>query len=295
MVFQVAVAKRQSVKLKIGLQGPSGSGKTLSALHLAHGIAGGDMSRVAVLDTENSSALYYADKPEVGIGWGHIPFSPPYAPEKYVEAIRYAESLPIDVLVIDSMSHEWDGKGGCLEIHQEFCKSSRGGNSFTAWAQVTPKHNAFVDCIRESRLHIIGTTRAKQDYVLEENDKGRQIPKKVGLKGIQREGFDYELGIMFDVNMSHYAQTSKDRTGLFMPRDPFIITREHGKELIDWASSGEPPTYDPQKAEHKTTLVAILRKLEIKPEDMKKYSDALIGTEMSKLEETASMLLSNNF
>lgn len=272
--------------MKIGLQGPAGSGKTLSALYLARGMTGGNMSRVAVLDTENSSALYYADRKDTGEGWLHIPFSPPYSPERYIEAIRYAESQPIDVLIIDSMSHEWDGKGGCLEIHQRFCEASKGGNSFAAWAKVTPKHNTFVDCIRESRLHIIGTTRAKQDYVLEENDKGRQIPKKVGLKGIQREGFDYELGLMFDVGMSHYATTSKDRTGLFMPRDAFMITEETGQELMKWAESGEMIGYDSKVEAHKFMLLSVLRDANVTDRDkMKAISDAFSGKPLDQMRE----------
>lgn len=235
-MFQKSVAARESVKLKIGLAGPSGSGKTFSALQLAYGIAG-DWSKIAVVDTENSSALYYA-----GLGpWDHIPFNPDnirdgYHPNNWVRAIEFVEADPkIEVLILDSITHEWEGRGGCLQILEEINKG------FAGWKTVTPLHNRFLDAIRLSPLHVIATMRTKQDYVVEQNEKGKATPKKVGLKTQQREGTDYEFGIVFDIEINHFAKTSKDRTGLFADRPEFRISPETGKELLAWSNSGAQP------------------------------------------------------
>ena len=152
----------------------------MSALKLAKGITG-DWSKISVADTENDSSLYYAD-----LGpWNHIPFPPPHHPRRFSEVIEYAISKGTECLVIDSISHEWEGRGGCLELLEEVQKAQRTANSYTAWKTVTPLHNKFIEAMLQAPIHIIATMRAKQDYVLEQNDKGKAVPKKVGLKGIQ--------------------------------------------------------------------------------------------------------------
>lgn len=231
-MFQKEIATRKKVKLMLGLTGPSGSGKTYSALKLAHGITG-DWSKVALADTENRSSEYYAD-----LGpWSIIPFPSTipqaYHPINWCKLIDETEKDPnIEVLILDSISHEWNGRGGCLEMVDTI------GRGFASWKEVTPLHNKFIDRMRESRLHIIATMRAVSDYVVEANEKGKVAPKKIGLKSNQREGTDYEFGIIFDIEMSHHARASKDRTGLFAERGLFQISETTGQELKLWANSG---------------------------------------------------------
>lgn len=237
MSFQQRTAERKKAKLKLGISGPSGAGKTYSALLLASGITGGDWSKITLIDTENGSGELYADLGPYNV----IPFPPPFDPRRYIEAIQAAVKGGADVIVIDSISHEWDGKGGCLELQAKL------GGKYQDWAKVTPLHNDFVNAILQSPVHVIVTTRKKQDYALEQNERGKPAPKKVGMKEIQRDGFEYELTINFDVDISHFAVASKDRTGLFMPRGPFMIEAGIGKELITWANSGAPEvTVDPK-------------------------------------------------
>ncbi len=281
-MFKKSVATRENVKLKIGLAGPSGAGKTYSALQLAYGITG-DWGKIAVGDTENKSALYYA-----GLGpWQHIPFDPEdldgeYHPDNWVKLIEFAEKDPtIEVLILDSISHEWEGKGGCLQIQE------RLGGRYQDWAKVTPMHTAFIDALRLSRLHIIATMRSKQDYAMEKNDKGRTEVTKVGMKTVQREGADYEFGIVFDVSMNHYVKTGKDRTGLFAPRGPFQITPAIGKELVAWASSGVEP---PAEAYNETNAQKIAFKSKCvlagitDPKKMATVSGVCVGLEMNQLD-----------
>ena len=89
----------------------------------------------------------------------------------------------------------------------------------------------------KSPCHIIATMRAKQDYVLETNDRGKQQPKKVGMAPVQREGMEYEFTVMLDVDMGHIASASKDRTSLF-DGQLFKITPDTGKTLMQWLDAG---------------------------------------------------------
>lgn len=216
-------AKKSSVKLKIGLAGPSGSGKTMSALLLAKGLVG-SLDDVGVLDTEGGSSDLYAS---LG-NYVCEHFEKPFDPNRYIKAIDLFYKEGIKCMIIDSVSHEWDGPGGCLEIHQ------RLGGQFNHWAKVTPIHRAFIEAINKIDMHVITTARKKQDYVIELNAKGKNEPRKVGLKDVQRDGFEYELSCAFNINMDHMAIASKDRTGLFSTDIPFLICEDTGKMLREW-------------------------------------------------------------
>ena len=231
--MQLQKATRKQSKIKLSISGPSGSGKTYSALLLAFGICN-DWTKIAVLDSENYSASLYAHLGPFNV----LNLLEPFTPEQYIEAIQLCERSGIEVIVIDSITHEWTGKGGCLEIHEKETAKMRVPNSFTAWAAVTPRHQAFVEAIVRSTLHIICCTRSKTEYILSERN-GRQVPQKVGMSPITREGFDFEVSIHFELDQQHKAFCSKDRTGLFINRAAAVISESTGKEIIDWCNSGE--------------------------------------------------------
>ncbi len=231
-------AKRGLSKLRLALSGVSGSGKTYSALLLAKGLGG----RIAVIDTERGSASLYADMPGIP-EFDVLELEAPFSPERYVEAIRAAEDAGYDVLIIDSMTHEWTGKGGCLELVEEIAKARFRGNTWSAWSELTPRHRDFVDAILTSKLHVIATIRSKTETAQEEKN-GRKIVQKLGMKTEQRDGTDYEFTVMFDITHDgHFAVPSKDRTGLFMSeKNPFVISEETGKRIKGWLeSSGVTP------------------------------------------------------
>lgn len=142
-------------------------------------------------------------------------------------------------------------KRGCLEIVDQITQSSRSQNSYIAWGKVTPRHKKFIDAIIQSPCHIITTTRRKQDYDMGKDDRGKTIVTKVGLKEIQREGFEYELTVAFDIDITHHAISSKDRTGLFDGLPEFKIGKDTGEALIQWSNSGsgaikEEVIYEPE-------------------------------------------------
>jgi len=224
-------AERKQAKIKMGLQAPSGAGKTYSALLLAYGLIN-DWSRIAVIDTENHSADLYAHLGNYQV----LAFEQPFSPERYIQAIEVCEKAGMEAIILDSISHEWEGVGGILDIH-----GAMMGNSFTNWAKVTPRHNAFVQKVLQSASHIIATIRSKQDYVLSEKN-GKMVPEKIGLKGVTREGLDYEFTIVLELDLKHQATATKDRTQLFMDKPTFVITPETGKTIRQWCESGAAPT-----------------------------------------------------
>lgn len=230
MAVQIRRASRQKVKIKMAYQGPSGSGKTTSALKTAKGLCG-DWEKVVVIDTENRSAELYAHLGDYSV----IELTPPFTPEKFIEAIKAAKDADFEVIIIDSASAEWVGKGGILDIH-----SGMTGNSFTNWSKVTPRHQSFIDAILQTDCHVICNLRTKTDYVLVEKN-GRQVPEKVGMKAETRENLDYELTIVFDLDIKNNATASKDRTGLFFGKPQFVASEETGAKILAWCNSGSEP------------------------------------------------------
>lgn len=227
--MQIRKAERKKAKLRLGIAAPSGAGKTYSALLMAFGIGG----KVGLIDTEHGSGDLYAHLGEYDV----IGIEAPYTVAKYTQAIKAFEEAGYTTIIIDSLSHAWAGDGGLLDKQGKM--ADRGTNSFAAWRTITPEHNALVDAMLQSPCHIIATMRAKQEYVLETNDKGKQQPKKVGMAPVQREGMEYEFTVMLDVDMHHIASASKDRTSLFDGRF-FKIDRETGQELLAWLETGTP-------------------------------------------------------
>jgi hypothetical protein len=155
-----------------------------------------------------------------------------------------------------------------------------GTNSYAAWREVTPDHNALVESLLSSRCHIIVTMRVKTEYVLETNDRGKQVPRKVGLAPVQRDGVEYEFTVVMDIDIDHKAAASKDRTTLFDGwRD--TITEGTGRQLLQWLESGtdEPapapapaaspanealPLIDPNAKEHAFGSVEIWHRAAMK-------------------------------
>ncbi|MBI3936737.1 MAG: AAA family ATPase [Betaproteobacteria bacterium] len=222
-------AERVETRLRAALTGPSGSGKTWTALVLAKGLGG----KWALIDTENGSAALYADRFTFDV----CQLDPPYTVDKYIEAMKAASDGGYMGMIVDSASHQWSGEGGILDRKEKL--DARGGNSFTNWGQLTPEHERFRAAILRPRIHLIATMRSKVAYVLEEDKRGKQVPRKVGMAPIQREGMDYEFDLVLDLDIKHQALASKDRTGLFSPTIPFAPTEETGKQIIAWLRTGK--------------------------------------------------------
>jgi hypothetical protein len=240
-------AERKKARLRLGLSGPAGSGKTYSALQIAFGLGG----KIALIDTEHGSGELYAHLGDYDVAG----LAPPFTAEKYIQLIHDAEAAGYNVIIIDSLSHAWAGEGGLLDQQGKIADSGKG-NSFTAWRTITPMHNALVEAMLQTPAHLIATTRAKTEYVLEKNRDGKDVPRKVGLAPVQRDGMEYEFTIFFDLSANHLASSSKDRTSLYDGRAPFVPTPEIGRDLLEWLEAGADPA-----EEQRATLGALTARI----------------------------------
>lgn len=236
-MFEIRKASRRQTRLRILLSGHSGSGKTYSSLLMAKGLCGDDLSKVVLIDTESGRGDLYSHLGEYNV----LRLMAPFTPERYVEAINAAVSFGAEVIIIDSVSHEWEGEGGCLEI-KDIESRKPNVSSYTAWANITPRHMKFVNCLIACPAHIISTARTKTAYEMEEYERnGRKMtrPVKIGMATVQRDGFDYEQTLELRMSESHYATTMKDNTSLF-DGEVFIPSEETGRKLLQWVESGKP-------------------------------------------------------
>ncbi len=218
-MFKQAI--KQEAKLRLAIAGPSGSGKTYTALSIATNLGG----KVALVDTEHGSASKYADKFQFDV----MEMQPPFHPDRFIAAIKEAQQAGYGTIVLDSLSHAWNGTGGLLEIVDQIAARSASKNTFAAWKEGTPIYNKLIDAIIQSNVNIIATMRTKQDYVLEADERGKQKPVKVGMNPIQRDGFEYEFDVVITMDIDNQAVVSKTRCedltgGVF---------KKPGKEIAD--------------------------------------------------------------
>lgn len=252
-------ASRSQVFLKDAITGPTGSGKTFSALRLAFGLVEGTGKRVAFLDTENDSASLYSDQFDFDV----LPIAPPFSSDSFRDGVMAAVSSDYGAIIIDSASHLWKG---ILEYKGKI--DERGGNQYTNWRDPDKKFNEALDAVLQSKIHVLFCLRSKMEYVMEDNGKGKQAPKRVGLAPIMREGIEFEFTTVFDVAMNHEAVATKDRSGLFPTDRYFQITEQTGRDIAAWLKTATPkvetPTPEPKAptdAEAKTGNIERFRKM----------------------------------
>jgi hypothetical protein len=249
-------ANRLQLKARVAVAGTAKAGKSLTSLILAHELANshGGNGRIAAIDTEFRSLSKYAN---LTVGGRKFDFDvieiKDFAPLRFQRLIEDAGKLGYDALVIDSLSHAWMGKGGALDQ-----VDAKGGNSFTAWKDITPQHRAMIDAILASPLHVIATMRLKSEYILEEqtNKSGKtvQVPKKVGLGVQQRDGVDYEFDMVCRIDESHTLIVEGSRCGGMDGRKMAKPDAKFFQPYIDWLGEGDPDArkYEPATNGHTT-------------------------------------------
>lgn len=246
MVMKIRKASREQSAMKVWLFWPSWSWKTKSALLLAYWITW-DWSKIIVIDTENWSSDLYDNLWDFQV----LELVAPFSPERYIEAINTCEEAWAEVIIIDSISHEWEGEGWIIWLADNSSKKW-----MQVWSELTPRHNAFIQKVLHSKVNIISCGRTKQDYVMnevEKNWKKYQIPEKVWMKVITKDGFDYEMTICFDIDINHIARASKDRSELFVNKE-FIITSDTWKEIYEWNKLWKKPLPETQIENSKNEL-----------------------------------------
>lgn len=228
--FTIQPAAKVGRKARIFLSGVSGSGKSYTALTWARALG----QRVVVIDTENDSALDYADL----FTFDHLPLRAPFTVERYIGAMDAAVAHGADVVVIDSLSHAWAGKGGLLELVDTLGAQNRGDKFGAGWRVATPKHLDLIDHMTSLPAHFIATARSKQEYAIEQNDRGKNSPVKLGLAPVQREGLEYEFAVTADITREHVLTVTKTRC---RDLDDYVETKP-GTDLADrvlkWLTEG---------------------------------------------------------
>lgn len=227
-------AERKQAKARLALIGTAGSGKTYTALQIARTLAG-PTGRIAVIDTERGSASLYSDLTD----FDTMDMHPPYNPKRLVEALAVAAEY--DVLIIDSLSHFWNGEGGILEIVDQ----TPGKSKFTSgWRDATPLQNKMVNAILSFPGHVIVTMRTKTAYVLTTNSKGKQEPTKVGMAPVQREGMDFEFTVVAEMTDKHALIVQKSRCPLLAERGSYLApeTELFASDFAGWLAGGGVPT-----------------------------------------------------
>lgn len=254
-MMQFKKAVRKQLKARMAIDGPTGSGKTYTALTAATAFIG-EKGKIAVLDTERGSASLYADCFDFDVL--ELDY---FDPLNYVEAIKAAEGSGYEVLVIDSLSHAWEGEGGALDQVDKNAARLKG-NSYAAWRTVTPKHRKLVDSMLRSNLHIIATMRSKMEYLMEKEDNGKTQIRKVGLQPVQRSGIEYEFTWVIDMDLDHNAIVSKSRASELADLvEPKPSVKWFGK-FYDWLVKGEEPDRTKQE------LIEFGKSLGLNPSDI---------------------------
>lgn len=241
-IFQIEDAQREGARLVLGIGGISGSGKTYSALQVAWGLANYDSSKVGLICTENRRGRLYADILVDAQGKVHKfkvgDLTPPFSPQRYQEAIAAFVAAGVEVLVIDSVSHEWEGQGGCEDI-------AHAGNSRNPeWNKAKREHKSFMNAMLQSPVHIIACLRAREKVKLEKvNGKTEYVPQ--GVMAIQEKNFTFELTaslMMWNGGKSReILKCPSELAPIFGNSGEYAdgyLSHEHGKMLREWVDGG---------------------------------------------------------
>ncbi|GAA0733912.1 ATP-binding protein [Dactylosporangium roseum] len=224
-------ASKEQAKARIALTGPTGSGKTYTALIVAGEIG----QRVALIDTERGSASKYADE----FTFDTLQLTR-FEPSALIDALAVAAHAGYDALIVDSFSHFWSGTGGILEQVDHAAKRAGGGNSFAGWKEARPMERAMIDALLAYPGHVIVTMRAKTEYVVDSDERGRKVPRKVGLKPDQRDGIEYEFDIVGELDQENTLVVAKSRAKSL---SGMVIHEPDGRFaglVLEWLDAGRP-------------------------------------------------------
>lgn len=308
MALQLRRAERKKAKLKIGISAISGAGKTTGSLLFAYGLLKGEhpewtdeqvWDKIAIIDSENGSGEIYCNSKVKGtpyyIGqYWTIPLQAPFTCEKYIEAINMCKEAGMEVCIIDSMTHLWNGVGSLLEKQGNIAQ--RSGNSYTAWRSITPEYNRFLDTMLQVDMHIIGTMRSKTEYSQEKNADGKTVIRKVGMSPIMRDGIEFEFTLFMDIDADHQAHVTKDRTGV-LSDDFFVIEPKEGIKIAEWLNSGAEmidnemamKKASPESANNKTEVPVSNNEINDKHDELKSLIDSVISSGVKREDVAATI------
>lgn len=236
-ILNVQEAEREGARLVLGNVGISGSGKTFTALQLAYGLANYDSKKIGFLDTENRRGRLYSDALRDGNNRVQkfliADLRPPFSPLRYRDAILEFQDHGVEVLVIDSISHSWEGTGGCHDI----AKPPGHGNKPGKWNLAKEQNKAMMNVLLQCDMHIILCIRAREKTHMGKGADGKVEYIPLGIQPICEENLPYELTASLMMHDEGERQTVLKCPGDLRPllgrRDGYI-TAADGKAIRDW-------------------------------------------------------------
>jgi len=268
-IFTDSIAVRAEVPLFVGLVGPSGGGKTYSALRLATGIqqvTGGD---IFYIDTEANRAKHYAEL----FKFRHIPFTAPFSPDDYLAVIRHCQAKGAKIVCVDSMSHEHEGPGGVLEMHDKNALRMAKGDenkteqyNFPAWAEPKAQRRGLINALLQMQMHFVTCFRAKEKLkmvkIKQENGFMKNTPVPQGWQPIAGDEYVYEMTLNCLLppgcnGVPVWAPEEKAEAQMIklpqqfraMFRDNPVLSESIGRKLAEWAKGGAVTPDAPPPAE----------------------------------------------
>src|ERR1051325_9382792 len=237
-ILNIAPAERAGAHLLIQLYGPPRSGKTYTALRIARGMVG-PKGKIGVLDTESGRARLYSDQVPGGFVVGEL--TPPYTPRRYLEAIEEFLAYGVDILVVDSLSHCWEGPGGVLEMADHAEEHGRKG--LMKWLMPKRDYKKLVSFLLSTRMHMILCSRAKQP-ILEAMVEGEKTLLTQPWEPIQDKRLKYEMTIVVPMTLDGAYETEVSR--LKVPADLAhlfqgeLLDERTGAAIAQWVNGGKP-------------------------------------------------------
>lgn len=275
MTLAFTRATKTALKARVALDGPAGSGKTFTSLITARSLAGPN-GRVAVIDTEHRSASLYADRftfDTLALDTFH--------PRVLIEALAVAGSARYDVVVVDSLSHFWMGADGMLESVDKATKRAGSSSSFNSgWKEMKPEERKMVDAMLAFPGHLIATMRTKTEWVVEQNERGKSAPRRVGTKAEQREGIEYEFTVVADMDLEHNLVVTKSRCPVLADQVIHRPDETFGLTLLTWLNDGDSPTETAQAIRDEILADPAMSPDDVKARGRRARAGGLLATAM---------------
>lgn len=251
--MKIERAVREKTYTLTSIAGPSGSGKTYSALLYARGLVGPG-GKIGFIDTENKRSRFYAD---VAGGFDVIDLDPPFTSARYVEAIEAFEKAGYTAIVIDSISHEWEGSGGVLEQADAIEQATKRAG-LHCWAKPKAGHKKLMNELLQTRAHLIFCCRVKEKVVQVKGANGKTEIVNEGFVVVQEKMFIYEMTVSMMLEEGTHVPLLQKCPGDLQEAFPqgVRITPAIGNAVREWSDKGQAIDEALENAKREGILIA---------------------------------------
>ncbi|NTJ67574.1 AAA family ATPase [Agrobacterium rhizogenes] len=251
--MKIERAVREKTYTLTSIAGPSGSGKTYSALLYARGLVG-PKGKIGFIDTENKRSRFYAD---VAGGFDVIDLDPPFTSARYVEAIKAFEKAGYPAIVVDSISHEWEGSGGVLEQAEAIEERTKRAG-LHCWQKPKAAHKKLMNELLQTRAHLIFCCRVKEKVVQAKGRDGKTEIINEGFVVVQEKSFIYEMTVSMMLEEGTHVPVLQKCPGDLLSAFPqgSRITSQIGAAVQEWSDKGQAIDEALETAKREGLLIA---------------------------------------